>query len=174
MDSAGIKAKACELGFELAGVAPLGPSPEARFYPEWIHRGFAGEMGYMERGSLDRLDPKRLLPDARSVVVCALNYQTARPLTSSDPERVRISRYAWGRDYHKVLRNRLKRLARWIEENAQVSTRVYVDTGPLLERVHARYAGIGWFGKNTCTINQHLGGHPKAANEGHLKTGQRN
>ena len=157
VNSGQIKAKAYELGFELAGVAPVGPSPEAAFYPQWLDRGFAGEMGYLERRVEERLDPGQLLPDSRSIVVCALNYHTARPLTDTDPERAWISRYAWGDDYHGVLEERLRRLAVWIEDNAGVRTRVYVDTGPLLERVHARYAGVGWFGKNTCIINQKIG-----------------
>ncbi len=157
MDSELIKTKARELGFELAGVAPLGPSPEADFYSEWLARGYAGEMHYLERGATTRLDPSRLLPGARSVVVCALNYHTDRPLTASDPERGWVSRYAWGRDYHKILLARLKLLAEWIGRETGAGTRTYVDTGPLLERVYARYAGVGWFGKNTCVIDQQVG-----------------
>ncbi len=157
MDSTEIKAKASELGFELAGVAPLGPSPEADFYAKWLENGYAGEMHYLERGREARLDPEPLLPGARSVVVCALNYHTDRPLTSRDPERAWVSRYAWGADYHKVLEKRLKRLANWIREESGLGTRVYVDTGPLLERVYARYAGVGWFGKNTCIIDEQIG-----------------
>ena len=157
MNSDQIKAKARELGFELAGVAPLGPSPEAEFYPEWLANGYAGEMHYLARGAGTRLDPSPLLPGARSVVVCALNYHTDRPLTSSNPERGWVSRYAWGEDYHKVLGKRLKRLAGWIGQETGAKTRLYVDTGPLLERVYAKYAGVGWFGKNTCIIDQQVG-----------------
>jgi epoxyqueuosine reductase len=76
---------------------------------------------------------------------------------STHPERAWISRYAWGRDYHDTLQEKLRELARWMEENAPAKTRTYVDTGPLTERVFARYAGIGWFGKNTCIINQQAG-----------------
>jgi epoxyqueuosine reductase len=158
VDSPQIKAKAYELGFELVGVAPLIPSREADFYAEWLERGYAGEMAYLERRVEERLDPQRLLPNARSVVVCAMNYNTDRPMTSMDPERAWVSRYAWGDDYHDSLKKRLHRLAGWIEESSSgVGTRVYVDTGPLLERVHAKYAGVGWFGKNTCIIDQKIG-----------------
>ena len=157
MESDEIKRKARELGFELSGVAPLGPSPEAEFYPEWLSRGFAGEMHYLERGAGTRSDPSALLPGARAVVVCALNYHTDRPLTSSDSERGWVSRYAWGTDYHKVLQKRLKRLAEWISQETGAQTRQYVDTGPLLERVYAKYAGVGWFGKNTCIIDPQVG-----------------
>ena len=98
-----------------------------------------------------------LLPDARSVIVCAINYNTARPLTSYDGMRAWISRYAWGEDYHEVLQKKLETLAQWIQEQSPTRTRTYVDTGPLLERVFAKYAGIGWFGKNTCIINERTG-----------------
>jgi epoxyqueuosine reductase len=98
-----------------------------------------------------------VLPGAKSVIVCAINYNTDRPYTSHNPERAWVSRYAWGEDYHDTLQEKLRALARWIESNAPAKTRTYVDTGPLTERVFARYAGIGWFGKNTCIINQRAG-----------------
>ena len=158
MDSDQIKAKARELGFELAGVAPLGPSPEAEFYPEWLANGYAGEMHYLARGAPGHgwTRPRSSRAPARSSL-CALNYHTDRPLTSSDSERGWVSRYAWGEDYHKVLGKRLKRLAGWIGQETGAKTRLYVDTGPLLERVYAKYAGVGWFGKNTCIIDQQVG-----------------
>ena len=151
MNSDQIKAKARELGFELAGVAPLGPSPEAEFYPEWLANGYAGEMHYLARGAGTRLDPSPLLPGARSVVVCALNYHTDRPLTSSNPERGWVSRYAWGEDYHKVIKRRLRT---FVEElpgvvGGAVRTRIFVDDGPMNDRAAAERAGVGWFGKST-------------------------
>jgi epoxyqueuosine reductase len=103
------------------------------------------------------MDPQSVLQGAKSVIVCAINYNTGHPLTSQDPARAWISRYAWGKDYHETLQEKLRELARWIETNAAVRTRTYVDTGPLTERVFAKYAGIGWFGKNTCIINQQAG-----------------
>jgi epoxyqueuosine reductase len=152
-----VKEKARSLGFELVGVAPLGPFPEALFYPKWLESGYAGEMRYLERQKPARMDPQTILPGARSVVVCAMNYNTSRPLTRYDRLRAWVSRYAWGEDYHEVLRAKLEELARWIEENSGRRTKTYVDTGPLLERVYAKYAGVGWFGKNTCIIHEKAG-----------------
>jgi epoxyqueuosine reductase len=145
------------LGFTLTGVARIEPTPEGNFYSEWLDRGYAGEMQYLERQKAARLDPGSVLPGARSVIVCAINYNTEHPLTSDDPSRTWISRYAWGMDYHDTLRQKLRELAQWIESHAAARTRTYVDTGPLTERVFAKYAGIGWFGKNTCIINQQAG-----------------
>jgi epoxyqueuosine reductase len=152
-----IKLRARELGFDLVGVAPVEPSPESAFYAEWIERGYAGKMGYLEKRADDRADPSRLLPRVRSVVVCALNYESDQPRTTFDRARAWVSRYAWGDDYHVVLGRRLEELAGWIREESGEDTRAYVDTGPVLERVFAKYAGIGWFGKNTCIINQGIG-----------------
>lgn len=152
-----IKGKARELGFELAGVAPVQSSPESDFYSEWIRRGYAGKMAYLEQRAEERYDTDRLLTGARSVIVCALNYESDQPRTTFDRARAWVSRYAWGDDYHEVVGGRLKELAGWISDETGSNARVCVDTGPLLERVYAKYAGIGWFGKNTCTINQGIG-----------------
>jgi epoxyqueuosine reductase len=152
-----IKKKAAELGFELAGVAPATAMPETASYAGWLERGYAGTMGYLGKRVAERSDPALLAPGVRSVIVCALNYESDRPRTRLDRARAWISRYAWGEDYHTVVGDRLKALAQWIESEAGGSTRAYVDTGPLLERVYARYAGIGWFGKNTCIINEGAG-----------------
>jgi epoxyqueuosine reductase len=152
-----IKNKARALGFDLVGVAPLGPFPESFFYPKWLESGYGGDMQYLERQKDAKLQPDSILPGAKSVVVCAMNYNTAYPLTRFDRVRAWVSRYAWGEDYHDTLRKKLEELARWIEEASPRRTKVYVDTGPLLERVYAKYAGVGWFGKNTCIINQRAG-----------------
>ena len=157
MNAEDIRQHAMTLGFTLAGVARIQPTPEGTFYGEWLDRGYAGEMHYLERQRPARLDPQSVLPDAKSVIVCAINYNTDQPLTSYDPGRAWISRYAWGEDYHDTLKEKLRELARWVETHGPVRTRTYVDTGPLTERVFARYAGIGWFGKNTCIINQRVG-----------------
>jgi epoxyqueuosine reductase len=157
MNAEEIQEFAKTLGFTLAGVARIEATPEGNFYEEWLQRGYAGEMRYLERQKTARLDARTVLPGAKSVIVCAVNYNTDRPYTSHDPTRAWISRYAWGRDYHDILQEKLRELARWIEANAPARTRTYVDTGPLTERVFARYAGIGWFGKNTCIIDQRAG-----------------
>ena len=152
-----VKSVAYSLGFDLVGIAPIGPFAETLFYPKWLEHGYAGEMKYLERQKTAKLQPESILPGARSVIVCAMNYNTAQPHTSFDRLRAWISRYAWGRDYHETLRQKLHEVAAWIEQNSAHQTKCYVDTGPLLERVYAKYAGIGWFGKNTCIINQKAG-----------------
>ncbi len=156
-----IKEKALEIGFDLVGVSPVGPFPENQFYKEWLARGFAGEMRYMEREPERREDIKNILPEARSVISCGLNYNTPYPYSTEERDKTRgwISRYAWGDDYHEVMKNRLTLLLGFIREASSpyVKARVYVDTGPVLDRVYGRYAGIGWFGKNTCLINQGIG-----------------
>jgi epoxyqueuosine reductase len=157
MNAEAIKKFAASLGFSLAGIATIQRTRESDFYAEWLDRGYAGEMQYLERQRAARLDPQSVLPGARSVIVCAINYNTAHPKTIFEKSRAWISRYAWGRDYHNTLQEKLRALARWIESNSPSNTKTYVDTGPLTERVFARYAGIGWFGKNTCIINQQTG-----------------
>ena len=157
MTQADLKQKAHSLGFDLVGVAPLGPFPEAVFYPKWLENGYAGEMQYLERQKAAKMAPESLLPGARSVIVCAMNYNSAQPYTRYDRFRAWVSRYAWGEDYHDTLKEKLQELAAWIERDSPQRTRAYVDTGPLLERVYAKYAGVGWFGKNTCIINQKVG-----------------
>ena len=162
---------ASRAGFDLAGVAPVRAEdyPESGAFAEWIAAGHAGEMKYMEKrnedGGLRRASAKNSAAWARSVVICALNYNTAKPYSTdvADPRRGWISRYAWGSaDYHDVLLPRLRQVESALqsfaaERQLPIETRSYVDTGPLLERMYARYAGIGWSAKNTCIINQKLG-----------------
>ena len=157
MNAQEIKNFAATLGFTRTGIAPIERTTEGDFYAEWLDRGYAGEMHYLERQRAARLDPQSVLPGAKSVIVCAINYHTDHPLTSFDKLRAWVSQYAWGRDYHETLQEKLRVLARWIEAYGTANTRAYVDTGPLTERVFAKYAGVGWFGKNTCIINQGVG-----------------
>src|ERR1043166_1233381 len=161
-----IKESALRTGFDLCGVAPLQNLPELAYFPEWIARGCAGEMAYLEArdnaGRLKRESPTHVVPWARSAIVCALNYNSNEPYSTSysDPSRGWISRYAWGSaDYHNTVLRRLRALeselrARYGED---IEARSYVDTGPIVERVLAQHAGIGWVGKNTCIINQTMG-----------------
>ena len=117
-------------------------------------------MAWMHRSAEQRADVRHVLPGARSVIVTGTLYNTERPYSASlDDDVARISRYAWGDDYHDVLKERLDTLVAWIREEAgaPVETRAYVDTGPVQERVYAQYAGLGWIGKNTCLINPELG-----------------
>jgi epoxyqueuosine reductase len=171
MRSADIRATvtqaATEAGFDLVGVAPVDDVPELAYFPRWIAEGHGGEMKYLEardeQGRLKRASLAYAAPWARSVVVCAINYNTAQPLSTQEPEKARgwISRYAWGeQDYHESVMPRLRRVEAALRAAAgadDLITRCYVDTGPIVERVAAKYAGIGWIGKNTCLINQKVG-----------------
>ena len=159
--SKSIKEKALEIGFDLIGISPVDSFPENQFYKEWLARGFAGEMKYMEKEPEKRENIRKILPDARSVVSCGLNYNTNYPysMNETDQEKGWISRYAWGDDYHDIMKKKLQILLDFIKANSpqEIEARVYVDTGPVLERVYGKYSGIGWFGKNTCLINQKVG-----------------
>jgi epoxyqueuosine reductase len=152
-----VKEKARSLGFELVGIAPLGPFPENGFYSKWLENGYGGEMQYLERQEAAKMAPESVMPGARTVIVCAMNYNTAQPRTTVDRLRAWVSRYAWGEDYHDTVQEKLRELAAWIERTSPQQTKAYVDTGPLIERVYAKYAGVGWFGKNTCIINEKAG-----------------
>ncbi|MGA9799521.1 MAG: tRNA epoxyqueuosine(34) reductase QueG [Terriglobales bacterium] len=161
-----MKYAARDAGFELAGIAPVREFDELDRFREWIAAGHAGEMKYMEgrdeTGSLKRASLHSTVPWVRSVIVCAINYNTAHPYSTQvdDPQRGWIARYAWGQqDYHDAVLNRLKAVESKLRAagDSQLQTRCYVDTGPIVERVYAKYAGIGWIGKNTCIINQKIG-----------------
>ena len=156
-----IKAQARSLGFSLCGIAPAGAFPELRFLREWLDRGYAGEMRYMERTADRRADVRQVLPGARAVIALATNYNVDRPYSveQADPGRARISRYAWGADYHEVVGGRTAALLDWMRGASPepFEARPYVDTGPVQERVYAQRAGLGWIGKNSCLINEHLG-----------------
>jgi epoxyqueuosine reductase len=168
--SAMVKRAATDAGFELAGIAAAADAPELENFSEWIAAGRAGEMKYLEArddtGALKRASLARVAPWARSVVVCAINYNTANPYSTQvhDSTRGWISRYAWSRDdYHDAVLRRLKQVEAALHQNITAElqqalvTRSYVDTGPLVERVYAKYAGVGWIGKNTCILNQKKG-----------------
>src|SRR5271165_6641945 len=165
-----VKRLASEVGFDLAGVAGVADTAEHRFFPAWLAEGHAGEMSYLEKrneaGELKRASLANAAPWARSVVVCALNYNSAQPYSTHAGTTAQgwISRYAWSqRDYHNVVLEKLRALeARLLElcEQQEIPaprTWCYVDTGPVIERIFAKYAGIGWIGKNTCILNEQLG-----------------
>jgi epoxyqueuosine reductase len=208
-----VKRAAADAGFDLCGIAPAEDAPEHRHFPGWIAAGHAGEMKYLEardeRGDLKRASLARVAPWAKSVIVCAINYNTAHPYSTQvpDPDKERadragpdderlgkersergwISRYAWSReDYHDAVLRRLLKVEATLHESMRSTfdqadksrdpssspssdpfsgqsldqsliTRSYVDTGPIVERVFAKYAGVGWIGKNTCIINQKKG-----------------
>ena len=145
-------------GFELAGVAAASPSADGTRYEDWIARGMHGAMGYLAGRRADvRMDPQMLLTGARSIICVGKLYNT--PVAYSDDfdlgVRGWISRYAWGEDYHEVLRRDLQRLVAQLPSGHEY--KICVDTAPLLERSYAYRAGLGWIGKNTCLINEPLG-----------------
>ncbi len=174
-----IEERALAAGFDLAGMAAV-PQPSSapaseddRRYAQWIDAGYAGEMDYLKRtddaGEYLRGDLRRSMPWARSVIVCAVNYNAAAPksIDPADSKAGWIARYAWsGReesgsasDYHDVLLHRLRVLETEFKERfgADALARCYVDTGPLVERAYATLAGVGWVGRNTCVLNQQQG-----------------
>jgi epoxyqueuosine reductase len=159
MTSEDIKRKAAELGFDLCGIAPAQSFPELSYLRTWIERGYAGEMAWMPRSAERREDVRAVVPGARSVIVTGTLYNTESTERASDAGHATISRYAWGDDYHDVLKRRLEALVTWMREQSSepFEARAYVDTGPVQERVYAQYAGLGWIGKNSCLINRELG-----------------
>jgi epoxyqueuosine reductase len=156
-----IRHLAGQCGFELAGVAPAAPLPEAAHYRRWVAAGNAGEMRYLTDYRADlRDDPRALLPSALSVICVGKLYNSPWPYSTAHTgaELAWISRYAWGADYHEVLRRGLERLAGLLRERAgEFDARICVDTAPLLERSLAHRAGLGWIGKNTCLIHEPAG-----------------
>lgn len=149
-----------ELGFDRVGVTTAEPTPLTEFLRGWLERGFAGEMDYLARRLEERVDPRRVLEGARSIVAVSLahGWEVESP---SQPNRAAVARYAGGDDYHEVLLDRLRAFERELQLLAgrPIRSRSYVDTGPVLERVHGARAGIGWIGKNTCLIDPELGSY---------------
>jgi epoxyqueuosine reductase len=162
LTAAALKQRALEVGFDLCGVAPAVRHPRLARLASWIEEGRAGGMSYL-RDSLDeRVDPRSFLPTARSVISLGVVYNTAHPYSLATTARsghVAVARYAWGDDYHDVLRTRLRALVTWMAEVAGsgLEALTCVDDGPVQERVFAEQAGLGWIGKNTCLISPDLG-----------------
>jgi len=157
-----VLAIARQCGFELAGIAAALPAKDYSGFERWRAAGFAGEMGYLtdRRGDV-RGDPRNLLASAKTLLSVAKLYNTDRPHSTQIDLAGRgwISRYAWGEDYHSVVRRQLEQVVELLRKEAGegFEARVCVDTAPLLERSYARLAGLGWIGKNTCLINQQQG-----------------
>jgi len=153
MTGEAVRRLASECGFELAGVASAEPPEDFERYRTWIEKGCAGEMRYLtDRRAVVREDPRNLLPTARSIICVGKLYNTEGPSDGI------ISRYAWGEDYHRVMREGLARLVELLDREAgPFEYKICVDTAPLLERSYARQAGLGWIGKNTCLIHEPLG-----------------
>jgi epoxyqueuosine reductase len=152
--SARLKATGRRLGFDLVAIGPADPPEHGPAFEAWLDAGYAGTMHYLERGRAKRLDPRQVLPGARSVVAAALNYYQG----AGTPGPAHVARYAWATDYHGVMEPRLQALLDDLTAAAPGATgRLYVDTGPVLEREIAARAGLGWIGKNTMLLHPTLG-----------------
>jgi epoxyqueuosine reductase len=151
----GLKREARRLGFALAGACPAGaPAGLTRFH-EWLESGFAGEMRYLPARESAYEHPRHVLDGVRSLLMLALPYRTAEPVVP-EAGQGRVSRYAWGHDYHELIWRRLEKLAAWLDAPG-CKARGIVDTAPLLEREFAQLAGLGWVGKNTLLLTRELG-----------------
>ncbi len=151
---------ACDLGFARCRMAALNPPRHGEAFQRWINEGAAGEMAYMERGAERRLEPQQMLAGARSVISLALNYWQGdlpdQSLASPDGATGRIARYAWGDDYHDLIKDRLTEIDSFLQSHGGAQ-KCYVDTAPVLERDFAEQAGIGWHGKSTMLLDRNLG-----------------
>lgn len=167
-----VKALAEGSGLAACGVAAAEPIGRAEYVRDWIARGMAGEMAYLEKHIETMLDPAKLLPGAKSVIVVADLYHREMPEVASGvaaggsgsangPALGRVAMYAWGEDYHRVVKGKLFGLADALraEIDAPFNAKVCVDTAPLIEREFAARAGIGWIGKNTLALSEALGSY---------------
>ena len=160
--AASIQAWGKELGFQQTGISDVNLDQAESRLSEWLARQFHGEMDYMQRHGLKRSRPEQLVPGTVRVISARMDYlptEDQNPEALLDhPSKGYVSRYALGRDYHKVLRSRLKTLARRIEERTGAyGYRVFVDSAPVLEKALAEKAGLGWIGKHTNLINKDAG-----------------
>ena len=155
--TARIRDEAYRLGFFKVGVTGAHPLPQAGNFDRWLREGMHGEMAYMERQAAKRRDPSLVLADARSLMVLAMNYNSG-DAHSEDPLRGKISRYAWGDDYHLLMKERLQELYAFIQrEEPGARGLYYVDTGPVMEKVWGAQTAVGWMGKHTNLITREQG-----------------
>lgn len=155
LPSGPLKRAALDVGFDIAGICPAVEPPHFHEYLEWLSRGMHAGMGWMARSRELRSSPVKLMEGCKSILAVGLNYAQDSSLMGDD---MKVSKYAWGRDYHKVVRSKLRRVVRWLGvEHPDVRSRICVDSAPILERDYAWLAGLGWFGKNSCLINTERG-----------------
>lgn len=154
-----IKKKATELGFDFCGIAKAEfLETEALLLEKWLKNNMHGKMSYMEAHFDKRLNPKLLVEGAKSVISVLLNYYPQEDLAKKDPENFKISKYAYGEDYHFVMKRKLRELLNFIRENiGEVNGRAFVDSAPVMDKVWAKRSGLGWIGKHTNLINRKLG-----------------
>ncbi|MDE1977209.1 MAG: tRNA epoxyqueuosine(34) reductase QueG [Elusimicrobia bacterium] len=154
-----LKARAAEAGAAFAGIAPAEPFPEAAAYKRWISSGMHGSMDYMARNQESRENIAAWYPEAKSVLVCAFAY-AGNAQRQADAGQGRVARYAALPDYHPELKRRMEEILAWLKARVpEADGRIFVDTSPLLERLYARYAGLGWIGKNTMVISPKAGSY---------------
>lgn len=156
-----VKELAVQLGFARCGIAALGPLGRSDYVARWLAEGRAGTMGYLHRSRQTRLNPAELLPGTRSAIIAAIVYHQSEPPVPDSARRGRIARYAWGEDYHVVVRERLEELVRRMRDEFDevFDAKVCVDTSPIIERELAAAAGVGWIGKNTLVLHEQLGSY---------------
>lgn len=153
-----LESRANDLGFTAFGIARADPlDEESRHLREWLNLGYEGEMRWMNRNIERRTDPREVVPGAKSVIMLGYNYFTGR--APQDDDKAKISNYAWGDDYHDVVTGKVRKLEASLHELAEnaVASRSYVDTGPIMEKVWAARAGLGWIGKHTNLISREHG-----------------
>jgi len=152
-----IKEEAFKLGFSHFGVSKAGfLETDAPRLEAWLQKGMHGKMAYMERNFDKRLDPTKLVPGAKSVISLMINYFTS--VSQTDTQAPKISKYAFGKDYHSVVKTKLKSLISFIEDNVgEVNGRSFVDSAPVLDKAWAQKSGLGWIGKNGNLINKNAG-----------------
>jgi epoxyqueuosine reductase len=156
--SQSISRRARAIGFDMVGIVPAERlASEGDRLLAWLARGYHAEMGWMARDPEKRVDPRKIFPQARSVVVVALNYYTS-DRHSDDSQTGKVSRYAWGDDYHEVVGDKLRSLLAWIKEQApEAEGKVCVDIQPMMDKAWAVRAGLGWIGKHSNLITPELG-----------------
>ncbi|MCR9066531.1 MAG: DUF1730 domain-containing protein, partial [Cytophagales bacterium] len=156
--SESIKDKARELGFDFCGIAKAGfLEDEAPRLDSWLSKNYHGEMAWMANHFDKRLDPTKLVPGAKSVISVMLNYYPSKRLPESK-EDYKISKYAYGKDYHYVLKDKLKELFLFIQsEIGEVDGRIFVDSAPVMDKAWAQKSGLGWIGKHSNLLNREMG-----------------
>jgi epoxyqueuosine reductase len=155
--TAGIRARTAELGFDLFGIAAPGPMPErAEILEKWCAEGMNDKMSYLERNSDKRFNPALLMPEVKSIIVTGLSYYS--DLKQQDPAAPLLSRYAYGTNYHDVIRSKMEKLLEFIkQEYPHITGKIFIDSGPVAEKAWAREAGLGWQGKHSIVINRNIG-----------------
>jgi len=152
-----IKDLARSLGAVSVGIAPPGPVGRTEKFLEWLNRGYAAEMDYLKRCRDQRFNPEKLLPGAKSIIAVGVNHYNA-DLPGIEQNRYKVARFAWGEDYHRILRKILKRLRHKLgEKSGGLKGRICVDTAPFMDKYWAERAGIGWQGKHTNLISKKFG-----------------